>query len=91
MAAPDSTRIHVSVHLDQHSTVSFDASNVWPSSELVDGAGTDPASVADLLARRLTTEGFVGFSAGAGSITLIPAGAVKRVDVSVVPKPARSR
>ena len=86
MAAAEPARIHVSVHLDHHSAVSFDASNLWPREERADDTGTDAAAIAELLMRRLTAEGFVGFSADAGSITLIPANAVKRVDVSEVPK-----
>jgi hypothetical protein len=86
MAAVDPSGIQVSVHLDQHSSVSFNATNLWPGDQ-----AADAASLAAVLARRLTGDGFVGFTSGAGSITLIPTGAVKRVDVSAVPKRAGSR
>jgi hypothetical protein len=91
MAAADPARIQVSVHLDQHSAVSFDASKLWPREEFVADTGTDAASIAGVLMRRLTAEGFVGFSADASAITLIPAGAVKRVDVAEVPRRTDSR
>jgi hypothetical protein len=86
MAAADLSGIQVSVHLDQHSSVSFDAANLWPDDE----AESDTASVAGEVARRLTDQGFVGFNSGTGSITFIPASAVKRVDVSALPNRADS-
>jgi hypothetical protein len=79
-------RLLITIHLAQQATVSFRGSQLWPGY-----AGSDPDIAVDLssltaeVARRVTVDGFVGFAAAEGKLTVIPAGAIRRVDVAVDP------
>jgi hypothetical protein len=80
MTAADSSRLQVTVHLLQQSTVIFNAAHLWPMHGAYARFGNDLASLAEEVTRRLKEDGYVGFSSDTGGITVIPLAAVKRVD-----------
>lgn len=83
MTAPDSSRMQVTIHLLQQTTVSFTAAQLWPLHGAYARFGNDLSSFAEEVTRRLRTEGYVGFASRNDEITIIPFAAVKRVDFSV--------
>jgi hypothetical protein len=85
MTAPDSSRMHVTLHLMYEAEVSFDAAELWPLHGAYARFGNDLPSFAEEVGRRLHTEGFIGFSTAPGTITIIPMGVVKRVDFALTP------
>ena len=85
MTAPDSSRMHVTLHLMHEAEVSFDAAELWPLHGAYARFGNDLPSFAEEVGRRLHTEGFIGFSTAPGTITMIPMGVVKRVDFALTP------
>ncbi|HZZ98024.1 MAG TPA: hypothetical protein VFE19_13465 [Jatrophihabitantaceae bacterium] len=68
------------VHLIQQNTVSFSAAQLWPMDGAYSRFGPDIDSFAREVARRLQEDGYVGFRANDGSISIIPFTAVKRID-----------
>jgi len=78
----DPARLQVTIHLTQQSTVSFAAGELWPMHGAYGRFGSDLASFAEEVSRRLHTDGYIGYTAGADKITVIPLGAIKRVDFS---------
>lgn len=76
MSAPDPPRTRVTIHLLQQTTVTFDAVDMWPRP----AADTDLTSFAAEFTHRMHSEGYIGFTAGPESITVIPLRSVKRVD-----------
>ena len=82
MTAPDSSRMRVTIHLVQQTTVSFSAAQMWPLHGAYARFGNDLSSFAEEVTRRLRTEGYVGFAPQTDEITIIPFGAVKRIDFS---------
>jgi hypothetical protein len=85
MTAPDSSRMHVTLHLMHEAEVSFDAAELWPLHGAYARFGNDLPSFAEEVGRRLHSEGFIGFSTAPGTITIIPMGVVKRVDFALTP------
>ncbi len=83
MSAADPSLMSVTLHLLQQTTVVFDAAELWPRHGAYSRFGNDLPSFAEEVTRRLQTDGFIGFSPDESSITVIPIGAVKRVDFSV--------
>ena len=76
----DSSRLRVTVHLLQQSTVVFDATQLWPMYGAYARFGNDLASLAEEVTRRLKEDGYIGFTGDQGSITVIPVASVKRLD-----------
>lgn len=87
MTAPDSSRMQVTIHLVQQTTVSFHAAQLWPLHGAYARFGNDLSSFAEEVTRRLRTDGYVGFSPYAGQITVVPLAAVKRIDFSISAPP----
>ncbi len=81
----DAARLHVTIHLMQQTTVAFDADDLWPKLGAYARSGNDLPSFAEEVARRLHTDGYVGYSNHPDNITVIPLGSVKRIDFSVTP------
>ena len=81
--------MHASVHLVQQSTVTFSAAELWPLHGAYTRFGPDLASFAEEVTRRLRADGYIGFHATPESITVIPLGAVKRLDFTTTVDPAR--
>ncbi len=84
MATSDAPRVHVIVHLDQQSAVSFAAGDVWPRSGLVQDPG-DLETWAEELTRRLHADGYLGYRDGRDRITVVTLGSIRRVDFSTEP------
>lgn len=83
----DSARRQVTIHLLQQTTVSFDASQLWPLHDEYARFGDDLAALAEEVTRRLRTDGYIGYSAASDTITVIPLAAVKRIDFSTSSRP----
>jgi hypothetical protein len=83
MTASDAARMRVNIHLLQQTTVSFDASQLWPLHGDYARFGNDLPSLAAEVTRRLQTDGYIGYSPQAENITIIPLAAVKRIDFSI--------
>jgi hypothetical protein len=77
--------MHVTIHLVQQSTVEFEANDLWPLHGAYSRFGGDLDSFAGEIARRLSSDGYLGFHPDSGSITVIPLSAVKRLDFTVHP------
>jgi hypothetical protein len=73
-------RMHVTLHLVQQTTVAFNSADLWPMHGPYARFGTDLASFADEVMRRLTVDQYLGFHSGPAAITVIPRDAVKRID-----------
>jgi hypothetical protein len=73
-------RMHVTIHLVQETTVDFDAADLWPLHGAYARFGSDLASFAEEVTRRLRSDGYLGFRPDERSISIIPLNAVKRVD-----------
>ena len=78
-----SDHMHVTIHLVQQTTVDFDADVLWPLHGAYSRFGADLDSFAGEVTRRLSADGYLGFRPNSGSITVIPLGAVKRIDFTV--------
>jgi hypothetical protein len=75
--------MHVTIHLVQQTTVDFDGDDLWPLHGGYGRFGADLESFAGEVTRRLSSDGYLGFRANSGSITVIPLSAVKRIDFTV--------
>jgi hypothetical protein len=73
-------RMHVTIHLIQQTTVEFDADELWPLHGAYSRFGSDLASFAEEVARRLRADGYLGYHPDADSISVVPLAAVKRID-----------
>lgn len=73
-------RMHVTIHLIQQTTVNFDAAELWPLHGSYGRFGTDLASFAEEVTRRLRSDGYLGFQPDGNSISVVPLAAVKRID-----------
>jgi hypothetical protein len=71
---------HVTLHLTAQTTVEFTADQAWPRHGDYSRFGIDLASFAEEISRRLRIDGYVGFSVGEERITVVPLGAIKRID-----------
>jgi hypothetical protein len=80
-SAPE--RMHVMIHLVQQTTVEFDAANLWPLHGAYSRFGSDLASFAEEVTRRLSSDGYLGFHPDQNTISVIPLSAVKRIDFTV--------
>lgn len=85
MTETASDQLHVTIHLVQQTTVDFDANDLWPLGGAYSRFGDDLDSFAGEITRRLSTDGYLGFRPNPASITVIPLGAVKRIDFTVRP------
>ena len=85
MSKTASDRMHVTLHLVQQTTVDFDANHLWPLHGAYGRFGADLDSFAGEVARRLSSDGYLGFRPTSSSITVIPLSAVKRIDFTVRP------
>jgi hypothetical protein len=83
MTDASSDQMHVTFHLVQQTTVQFYAADLWPLHGAYARFGTDLPSFAEEVTRRLSADGYIGFFPDAGSITVIPMTAVKRIDFAV--------
>lgn len=72
--------MHVTIHLIQQTTVDFDAAELWPMHGAYSRFGSDLASFAEEVTRRLRSDGYLGFRSNAHSISIVPLAAVKRID-----------
>ncbi len=77
----DPTGLSATIHLLQQATISFDARELWPQTQ-DETISADLAAFAAEVARRLRTDGFLGYRRGT-EITLIPSQAVKRIDCTI--------
>ena len=77
--------MHVTIHLVQQTTVDFDANDLWPLHGAYSRFGADLDSFAGEIARRLSSDGYLGFRSDSDSISVIPLSAVKRLDFTVQP------
>lgn len=73
-------RVRVTIHLIQQATVDFGAAELWPLHGAYGRFGSDMASFAEEVSRRLRSEGCIGFRPDADSISVVPLAAVKRID-----------
>jgi len=87
MPGPDALHLRVTIHLIHQATVSFDAGELWPMHGAYGRFGNDLPSFAEEVTRRLHADGYVGYTLGAEGITVIPLGAIKRVDFSIEATP----
>jgi len=85
MTAAAASRMRVTIHLIQQSTVSFDADHLWPLHGAYARFGNDLSALAEEVTRRLHADGYIGFSVPPDNITAIPVRAVKRIDFSSAP------
>ena len=88
------TRMRVTLHLVQQTTVAFDSADLWPIHGPYARFGAGLASFAEEVMRRLSADQYLGFHSDAATITVIPRDAVKRIDFTEIagppPKPAPS-
>ncbi len=83
MSDQDASRLQVTIHLLQQTTVSFNAGNLWPMHGAYSRFGNDLPSFAEEVTRRLHADGYIGYTQDGEGITVIPLSAIKRVDFSV--------
>ena len=88
MTGPDPSRLRVTIHLVQQSTVNFAADELWPMHGAYGRFGYDLPSFAEEVTRRLHADGYIGYILGTDQITVIPLNAIKRVDFSNEPTAA---
>ena len=73
----------VSIHLTAQATVEFTADQLWPLHGDYARFGIDLPAFAHEVARRLHTDGYVGYCLGEDRITIIPVNSIKRIDFSM--------
>jgi hypothetical protein len=73
-------RRHALLHLTAQATVEFAPDQLWPLHGDYARFGIDLPSFAHEVARRLRTDGFIGYCLDGEGITIIPVGAIKRID-----------
>lgn len=83
MTDPEASQLRVTIHLIQQTTISFGAGDLWPMHGAYGRFGSDLASFAEEVTRRLGADGYIGYTVGTTNITVIPLGAIKRVDFTV--------
>ena len=81
------TRMHVTLHLVQQTTVAFDSAELWPMHGPYARFGADLASFAEEVMRRFSVDHYLGFQPDPATITVIPRDAVKRIDFTTVTDP----
>jgi hypothetical protein len=81
------TRMRVTLHLVQQTTVAFDSAELWPMHGPYARFGADLASFAEEVMRRFSVDQYLGFHSNGATITVIPRDAVKRIDFTVVGGP----
>ena len=81
------TRMHVTLHLVQQTTVTFNSAELWPMHGPYARFGADLASFGEEVMRRLSVDQYLGFHSTPETITVIPRDAVKRIDFTAVAGP----
>jgi hypothetical protein len=81
------TRMRVTLHLVQQTTVAFDSADLWPMHGPYGRFGANLASFAEEVMRRLSADQYLGFHSDPATITVIPRDAVKRIDFTEVAGP----
>ncbi len=80
-------RRHVTIHLTAQATVDFTADQLWPLHGDYSRFGADLPSFAQEITRRLHIDAYVGYCIEADRISIIPLGAIKRIDFTLMPPP----
>ncbi len=70
----------MSIHLTSQATVEFSPSDLWPRDGEYSRFGTDLASFATEVTRRLHSDGYLGFCTRSDRISVVPLSAIKRID-----------
>ena len=68
MTGPEASRLRVTIHLIQQTTISFGAGDLWPMHGAYGRFGTDLASFAEEVTRRLSADGYIGYTVGTTNI-----------------------
>ena len=76
--------LQATVHLVAQNTVAFTAVDLWPLQGAYSRFGGTLDSFAEEIARRMHSDGYLGFHADGASITIIPVGSIKRIDFTVL-------
>lgn len=83
MTETDPTHLRATVHLQHSAQVGFSAAQLWPMHGAYARFGNDLPAFAEEVTRRLSADGYVGFSPGGNKITVLPVSSIDRVDFSV--------
>jgi hypothetical protein len=80
MSSEHSDPRRATIHLTAQATIELRADQLWPSYGEYSRFGVDLEAFAEEVGRRLRTDGFVGCYLSDEGITMIPFGAIKRID-----------
>ena len=86
VVANTATGMHVTLHLVQQATMTFESSELWP----MHGPylfGADMTAFAEEVMRRFRVDEYLGFHSNPATITVIPRAAVRRIDFATVAQP----
>ena len=70
----------VSIHLTEQATIDFEVGQLWPMEGEYGRFGNDLAAFAAEVGRRMTQDSYLCFCRSSDRITMIPTGAIKRLD-----------